>query len=118
MKTVIRGALLCLALSIPALAETVDKSGVVTLGGTAQNAIASNGSRKGWCIQNPSDATKQGIATAESLWVKIGGTASATSGTELQPGAQVCNAPEQKDLTAVSVYGATTAHAWLGFETQ
>lgn len=117
MKTVFRAALLLALLSAPAYAaSTVDKSGALTAGATAQNAIASNTGRKAWCIQNPSTAATQNIATAENLYVRIDGTASATTGVELVPGAMACNAPGQMDTTAISVYATTIAHKWKAFE--
>lgn len=89
---------------------TTDKSGTITAGGSAQNAIASNASRKGWCIQN-TDAS-------EALYVRVGGTASATAGTKLTAGTQACSSPTLIDTGAVSVFAATTAHPFSGFETQ
>ncbi len=118
MKRLILAALLSALAFSPSLAGTTDKSGTVTTGGAAQNAIASNYLRKGWCIQNPGTATLQGISTAESLFVRVDGTASTTTGIELAPGQEACSAPNQTDATAISVYGATTAHAWKGFEIQ
>lgn len=94
----------------PLAVATTDKSGTITTGGTAQNAIASNASRKGWCIQN-TDA-------AEVMYVRVNGTASATTGTKLVAGAQTCNQVNMIDTAAVSVFAATTAHAWSGFEVQ
>lgn len=91
--------------------STTDKAGTITLGGTAQAAIALNASRKGWCIQNPSSAS-------EDLFVRVNGTASATTGTDLSPGQAVCSSPSMVDQAAVSVFAATTSHTWLGFETQ
>lgn len=97
---------------------TTDKSGTITLGGTAQAGIALNASRKSWCIQNPDTATTQGIGTAEVLWVRVGGTAAANVGTELTPGNQACSAPGLIDTAAISVFAATTGHKFNGFEAQ
>lgn len=88
-----------------------DKGGTITTGGTAQNAIASNASRKIWCIQNDPSAT-------EILSVRSNGTASATAGTILQAGAQACTPSGQTDTAAISVFAATTGHRWFGFEGQ
>lgn len=90
---------------------TTDKAGTLTSGGAAQTAIASNASRKGWCIQNPVSAT-------EDLFVRVNGTASASTGVDLSPGFQACNLSNLIDTTAVSVFAATTSHTWLGFEVQ
>lgn len=95
----------------PLTVTTTDKSGTISTGGTAQSAIASNTSRKGWCIQNPSSAT-------EDLFVRVNGTASATTGTDLSAGQAVCNLPGMIDTSAVSVFAATTSHAFVGFEQQ
>lgn len=95
----------------PLSVTTTDKSGTITLGGTAQTAIALNASRKTWCIQNPG-------AASEKLYVRANGTASATTGAELAPGAQACSQSGTIDTAAISVFAATTAHAYLGFEKQ
>lgn len=90
---------------------TTDKGGTLTSGGAAQAAIASNASRKIWCIQNDPSAS-------EILSVRVNGTASATTGTILQAGQQACNSAGSLDTTAVSVFAATTGHRWFGFEGQ
>jgi hypothetical protein len=91
--------------------STTDKGTTVTAGGTAQAAIASNASRKAWCIQNDPAAT-------ETLSVRLNGTASATTGTILQAGQQACNQAGVLDTAAVSVFAATTGHRFFGFEGQ
>lgn len=91
--------------------STTDKGGTITSGGVAQSAIASNASRKSWCVQNDPAAT-------EILSVRLNGTASATTGTILQPGYQACSQPGLLDTAAVSVFAATTGHRWFGFEGQ
>lgn len=97
---------------------TTDKSGSIAAGGVAQAAIALNASRKGWCIQNPSSATAEGIAAAESLWIRVNGTAAPNVGTEITPGNQVCNATGLIDPAAISVYAVTISHKYNGFEVQ
>lgn len=91
--------------------STIDKGGTITLGGTAQTAIALNTSRKGWCITNDP-------ASTETLYVRVNGTASTTTGIPLSPGQQACNEPGLIDTAAVSVIAATTSHRWFGFEVQ
>lgn len=91
--------------------STTDKGGTIASGGTAQTAIASNVSRKAWCIQNDPAAT-------ENLNVRLNGSASATTGTILAAGHQACNQPGVLDTSAVSVFAATTSHRWFGFEGQ
>lgn len=95
----------------PLKVSTTDKGGTVTAGGTAQAAIALNASRKYWCVMN-------GPAETETMYVRVNGTASATTGTPLQPGQQACTPPGVIDTAAVSVLAATTGHRWYGFEDQ
>lgn len=91
---------------------TTNKAGTVTSGGTAQNAIASNASRKSWCIQNSG-------AESEDLYVRLGAAASATvADFDLAPGQGVCSSPSMVDQGAVSVFAATTGHRWFGSEAQ
>jgi len=91
----------------PLSVSTTDFSSTITTGGTAQVATAANTSRKSWCVQNPSTAT-------ELLYVRLNGTASATTGTELTPGSQVCSVANLIDTSAISVFAATTGHAFKG----
>src|SRR5579872_5167068 len=44
--------------NLPLTVTPTDRGGTLTTGGTAQNAMASNVSRRGGWIQNPSDATE------------------------------------------------------------
>ena len=88
-----------------------DRAGTITTGGTAQTAIAANASRKGWCIQNPPGAT-------ESLQVRSGAAATATTGVTVPAGQQACNPPGIVDVGIVSVFAATTNHKWQGTEYQ
>lgn len=95
----------------PLAVTTTDKGGTITSGGTAQAAIALNASRKGWCIQNDPAAT-------ETLYVRVNGTASATTGAPLVPGGGACSIQGLIDTAAVSVFAATTGHRWYGSEAQ
>lgn len=113
-KRCICGASMLAILAGPALAQvnrynTTDKSGTITTGGVAQTAIAANIYRKVWCVQNPSTAS-------EVLYVRLSGTASASTGTVLQAGQQACNQADSIDTGAVSVFAATTSHAFLAWE--
>lgn len=69
------------ALSVSAAAQTgswTDRSGSITAGGTSQQLMAANGSRKAWWVQN--------IST-EDMWIGIGVTAAADSTSlRLSPG--------------------------------
>lgn len=100
----------------PLAVVTTDKSGTVATGGVAQTPIALNADRKVYCIQNPS-ATASGVA-AESLWIRVNGTAAANVGTELANGTQACESGPTIDTAAVSVFAATTGHKFNGFEKQ
>lgn len=86
-----------------------DRSNTITTGGTAQNAMAANTSRKYARITNPVSAT-------ESLWVNDSGTATAASPSEeLLPGDQYETglfAP----TNAISVFAATTGHPYVARE--
>lgn len=95
----------------PQVVATTDISSTISAGGTAQTAITSNSSRKGWCIQNPPGAT-------EVLDVRVNGTASLVTGTVLSPGAQACNSPGLTDPSAISVYATTTGHIYNGWYVQ
>lgn len=91
----------------------------LTLGGTAQAAIATNATRKGCTIQNPATAADQGLVTAESLYVNFGGTASAAATSfELTPGQAISCSPLGIGTvtSAVSVVAATTAHKIIAVE--
>lgn len=95
----------------PLVVVTTDKSGTISSGGAAQTAIALNASRKGWCIQDLSTAI-------ESLFIRVNGVASPTTGVEIMPGKQACNAPGLVDPAAVSIYAATTGHVYTAQEVQ
>lgn len=91
---------------------STNKAGTITSGGTAQNAIAANASRKSWCIQNDPNAT-------EPLYVRASGTASATvADAALVPGQPYCSSSSMVDQGAISVFAATTGHQWYGSEAQ
>lgn len=97
----------------PATVTPTNDSLSITLGGTAQNALTANATRKGCTIQNPATAADQGIGAAENLYVRFGGTAvSASDSWELTPGQSMSCAPSSGQIvvTAVSVVAATTGH--------
>ena len=92
-----------------------DRGGTITSGGTAQNAMASNSSRKGGYIINDP-------ASTENLCVSTTTTATTTGA-----GDDVCLTPGQSyglnqnglvNTAAVSVIAATTGHRWEAVETQ
>jgi hypothetical protein len=81
-------------------------SDTIATGGQAQNVTWSLPAAKMRCVENPNSAV-------ESLFVAPGGTASTTS-QDLAPGAQVC----WPWNGAMSVYAATTGHAFIAVEVQ
>lgn len=84
-----------------------DRSGVITTGGTAQNVMAANSSRKYVRLKNPDTAT-------EDLYYSFTGTASASSdvlhaGDEARSGFFT-------PTHALSVFAATTGHVFVAEE--
>ena len=80
-------------------AAYADRSGVVAAGGTAQTLMAANPARRGFCVQNNSNA---------ALTVSSVGTASTSAGLILQPG-QLYEPPAGGVPTAaISILGAAT----------
>lgn len=86
-----------------------DRSGTITLGGTAQALMAANASRKGFVVYNNS---------AGSLWInELGATA-----VLAQPAIEVKTAtsytPPEGGVSpaAISIIGATTAQAFTARE--
>lgn len=82
-------------------------STTVTTGGTAQSVAWSLTQAKIRCVQNPKSAT-------EELFVSYGTAATTTASHDLQAGSQIC----WPWNGAVSVYAATTGHAFVVFEAQ
>lgn len=96
----------------PVVLTPTNRGGTLTTGNTAQNAMASNASRKAWCIQNDP-------AETETLYVRTSGTASSTAAdAALVPGAQACNTPSTIVTATVSVVASDTGHRWYGWEAQ
>lgn len=94
----------------PVAVSTTARNGTITTGGTAQNAMANNTSRKVWCVTNSATAT-------EYMFVRANGVAT-VSDTPVAPGQQVCNQPGTIDQGVISVIAATTGHAFSGYEAQ
>jgi hypothetical protein len=99
----------------PVAVTPTDKGGTITTGGTAQNAMASNSSRKGGWIQNPCSAT-------ESLFVSTSTSATTTGASddaELPACASFSLVTSGGVIqSAVSVNAATTAHRFIAKEVQ
>ena len=94
--------------------------GSLTTGGTAQNIVVTfTADSRYLIIQNPPDAASQGIATAENLFVSVGGAAT-VNGTGnyavLAPG-NSCSVGftglRPATTQTVSVIAATTGHIFL-----
>ena len=83
-----------------------DASGTITLGGTAQTALALNANRKYLLIQN--------LSATESLWVNFDGTAAVAGQPSIQLVGNGVFVWENVYIPtgAVSVLAATTSHPW------
>jgi hypothetical protein len=90
-------------------ASLADRSNTVANGGTAQQLMASNASRKGWSIQNNSSG---------DLWVnEIGGTAVATQPSwKIGPGDSAVAPLAGVSTSAISILGATTGQTFTARE--
>lgn len=102
--------------SAPVAVTPTDRGGTIATGGTAQNAMAANASRKGGWIQNPCNAN-------EDLFVSTSTSAVTTPGAPDDADLAPCQSfsLNQAGLivqSAVSVNAATTGHAYIGKETQ
>jgi hypothetical protein len=117
LKTLLCAAVLC-GLAASASADFVAgdysqvsyvpaASSTITSGGTAQTVRWTLTAAKIRCVQNPGSAT-------EDLFVQFGGTAASTASHDLPAGVQICWPWNGQ----VSVYGATTSHAFIAFEAQ
>ncbi len=102
----------------PLVGTFTDESGSVTLGGTSQTLAAANTSRKRIIIQNPLDATGQGIATAENLCINFTSAASASAGSSfcLLPGGSYDSEAGPVTSELITVVAATTGHKWAAKE--
>jgi hypothetical protein len=96
-------------LSVTAAAGTLtDRSGTVTTGGTAQQLMAANASRKGFSVQNVS---------AGDLWIRETGTAAAAQPSlKLTSGTYFETPAGYGSTGAVSIFGATTGQAFTARE--
>jgi hypothetical protein len=90
-------------------ASMTDRSGTITLGGTAQSLTAANPSRKGYLIQNNSAGT---------LWFnELGATAvQAAPSISIAAGALYQSPSPGASALAISIIGATTGQAFSARE--
>lgn len=93
--------------NVVASGALTNRSGTITTGGVAQNAMAANASRKYARLKNPVTAT-------ENLYFSFTGTAS-TSSDYLQAGYELVT-DSFVPTSALSIYAATTAHAFVAEE--
>lgn len=86
-----------------------NRSGTITTGGTAQQLMAANATRRGWSIKNQS---------AGSLWFnELGVTAVADQPSfELRPNESYTSEAGVSSVAAISIIGATTSQAFAARE--
>jgi len=89
--------------ALPTGKSATDRSGTITSGGNAQNAMAANTARAGWSLVNNSDTP---------MTVNPAGTASATAGIPVFPDDVV----EGNETNAISVFCASTGKAFTAWE--
>lgn len=89
--------------------QPVDRSGTITLGGTAQQLMAANTQRHGCSVQNQSTG---------DLWINdLGGTASAIQPSKWIPaGSEWTCSIGGTSLLAMSIFGGTTGQAFMAQE--
>lgn len=96
------------ATTAPSTGTLTDRSGTITLGGTAQTIMAANATRKYLLIQNTSDTT---------MWCNFTTAAVATQPSfNLIPGASFVMEGTAISTEAVSCIGATTAKIFTAKE--
>lgn len=103
---------------VPNVASFTNRSGNVTVGGTAQTLAIANTSRKRIQIENPCSATTQNIVTAESLFINFTTAASGSAGNsiELVPCGSYDSGSGPVTGELISVVAATTSHRWIAKE--
>jgi len=87
-----------------ALPAGVDRSGSIATGGTAQNVATANADRRGFTLQNTSDA--------EMRVTESGTAATGTTGYQVLPGGRFTASTSK----AISVFGATTGKTFAATE--
>lgn len=95
----------------PIQTDATSRSGTITAGGTAQQLMAANASRKGWLVQNQSTG---------DLYVRSrgnGGTTDATADqNSLKIPAGAMYVADYITANALSIIGATTTQAFFARE--
>ncbi len=97
-------------------ASAVDRSLTIAAGGTAQQLVSANASRRSIVIQNPPNVT--GNPSSESIYVSFTGTAvvAAAGSFEIMPGETWSSAGGPAPSGAISVIASTTGHVINAFE--
>jgi hypothetical protein len=99
-----------LVVRLPRRGTLTDKSGTITLGGTAQTLTAINTSRRYMFIMNPP-------TESERLWINFTTTATGASPSiPLDPGASFVFESLYVTTELISVIAATTGHAFIAKE--
>lgn len=96
-----------------------DRSSSVTLGGTSQQLMAANTSRKRVLIQNPCSTTTQGIGATENLFIRFEGLAASTSAgnsIELVACGSYDSGAGPITTGQITVNAATTGHKFIAWE--
>ena len=100
------------AASVSRSGTTTDRSGAITTGGTSQQLMADNASRRYILIMNPS-------TESESLFINFTANASTSAGSSLEiiPGGRYeRDASSYVTTEAVNVVAATTGHKFVAKE--
>ncbi len=102
--------------SIDAQATDVSRSGLITLGGTAQVLMAANVNRRGWRVQN-NDVN----FPAEEIWLSTTGTAAVNGNASFSLAAYGAvgypgGSAEGVGSNAISIIAATTGHKFYAIE--
>jgi len=85
----------------------IDRSGTITLGGTAQQLMAANPVRRGFSIQNTSAGT---------LYFNVTNGSASTSSKQIAAGATYQSPTCGCTGYAISIYGATTSQTFVADE--
>lgn len=117
--------LFCALLAMPAGSQVnsgrggyTDRSGSIAAGGTFVSVAAANAARNCFFIQNPSTATQQNIAAAETLFIRSDGqaTVNGASSIELKPGDYWFDNGPFVNTQGWTAVGATTNHRFVAKE--
>lgn len=92
--------------TFPAISP-IDKSGTITLGGTAQVLMAANASRRGFSLQNTSSFV---------LYINVTNSTASVSSLQIPAGALYESPLGGCTNYAISIFGATTGQAFVATE--